>query len=76
MEAQAIKIADLYTPQMSKILKVENLTPLEKRFEIELPDHKDLGHQPGQFVEVSIFGFGEAPISICSSPTKKPAFDN
>jgi sulfite reductase subunit B len=26
-------------------------------------------------VEVSIFGFGEAPISICSSPTKLPGFD-
>jgi sulfite reductase subunit B len=65
----------LYNPLMSKILTVETLTEFEKKFEIELPDNRILGHQPGQFVEVSIFGWGEAPISICSSPTKKPAFD-
>jgi NAD(P)H-flavin reductase len=29
-----------------------------------------LGHQPGQFVEVSVFGVGEAPISISSSPSR------
>jgi sulfhydrogenase subunit gamma (sulfur reductase) len=51
------------------------LTETEKRFEIMMPENKPLGHDPGQFVEVSIFGFGEAPISICSSPTKVPAFD-
>jgi NAD(P)H-flavin reductase len=28
------------------------------------------GHQPGQFVEVSVFGKGEAPISISSPPTR------
>ena len=32
-------------------------------------DH-DIGHKPGQFVEVSIAGIGEAPISISSSPTE------
>jgi NAD(P)H-flavin reductase len=28
-------------------------------------------HRPGQFVELSIIGTGEAPISICSSPTRR-----
>jgi len=65
----------LYNPIMATILDVETLTSLEKRFEIRLPDEKPLGHKPGQFVEVSIFGFGEAPISISSSPTKLPVFD-
>ena len=65
----------LYNPLISKIVKIDTLTELEKRFEIELPDKRILGHKPGQFVEVSIFGWGEAPISICSSPTKKPVFD-
>ena len=30
----------------------------------------EFGHQPGQFIEVSIFGKGEAPISISSPPTR------
>ena len=65
----------LYNPMIATISKVEQLTAMEKRFEIVLPGNKPLGHDPGQFVEVSIFGFGEAPISISSSPTKVPAFD-
>ena len=65
----------LYNPVISEILKVEELTPTEKRFEIALPENQELGHKPGQFVEVSIFGFGEAPISISSSPTKEKTFD-
>jgi sulfite reductase subunit B len=44
-------------------------------FEIELDDNKPLGHQPGQFVEVSLFGIGEAPISICSPPDNTPRFE-
>jgi len=29
-----------------------------------------LNHDPGQFVQVSLFGVGEAPISISSSPSR------
>ena len=75
MEISAVQAKDLYYPLMSKIVKVEELTQLEKKFEIVLPDNRSLAHQPGQFVEVSIFGFGEAPISVCSSPTKTGSFD-
>ena len=75
MNNLAIEKQNLYNPVMSEIIKVETLTNLEKRFHITLPDNKVLGHLPGQFVEVSIFGFGEAPISICSSPTKIPTFE-
>lgn len=75
MENLTLEKKDLYYPQISTILKVDHLTATEKRFEIALPGSRLLGHQPGQFVEVSIFGFGEAPISICSSPTKKPTFE-
>ncbi len=66
-----MQLKDLYNPSMAAIISVEELTETEKKFEIELPDKIVLGHKPGQFVEISIFGFGEAPISICSSPTKK-----
>ncbi len=75
MQNVAKEKQDLYYPVMSKIKKVEALTALEKRFQIVLPENKPLGHKPGQFVEVSLFGFGEAPISICSSPTREPNFE-
>ena len=51
------------------------MTKIEKFFEIALADEEPLGHDPGQFVEVSLFGVGEAPISIASSPTKRGTFD-
>jgi sulfite reductase subunit B len=60
----------LYLPVNAKLKRVETLTSTEKLFEIELENGKKLGHKPGQFVEVSIYGVGEAPISVSSSPTK------
>ena len=43
-------------------------------FQLKLEDGttwENFGHQPGQFLEVSVFGKGEAPISI-SSPSTRP----
>ena len=60
----------LYLPNPAKIRRVEQLTSTEKLFEIELEGKKPLGHKPGQFVEISVFGVGEAPISVSSSPTR------
>jgi NAD(P)H-flavin reductase len=60
----------LYLPTMARVARVEPMTSLEKLFTLELPDGLSLGHRPGQFVEVSILGVGEAPISISSSPSR------
>jgi NAD(P)H-flavin reductase len=38
-------------------------------------DDAPLDYKPGQFVEVSLAGYGEAPISISSSPTQKGGFE-
>ncbi|RKY49623.1 MAG: oxidoreductase, partial [Candidatus Neomarinimicrobiota bacterium] len=65
----------LYKPQISEIVEAKMLTDLEKFFRIRLPEGKELGHTPGQFVQVSLFGVGEAPISVCSSPTQKGYFE-
>jgi NAD(P)H-flavin reductase len=46
------------------------VTELEKLFTIELAGGESLGHEPGQFVMLSIPGVGEAPISITSSPSR------
>jgi sulfhydrogenase subunit gamma (sulfur reductase) len=60
----------VYVPTMARLLKVEPLTELEKVFTLELPGGGSLGNEPGQFVEVSLFGIGEAPISVTSSPSR------
>ncbi len=66
---------DLYLPVMSEVREVKRLTELETLYTIALPDGRDLGHAPGQFVEVSVFGVGEAPFSVSSSPTLKGVFE-
>ncbi len=64
-----------YKPMKGRLLEARMLTDKEKFFRIELEGKINLGHQPGQFVMVSLFGYGEAPISICSSPTDRGYFD-
>jgi len=65
---------ELYAPRPAELVKVNELTPREKVFEFRLKDGKALGHRPGQFVEVSVIGIGEAPISVSSSPTRDGTF--
>lgn len=65
---------ELYKPRPAELLKVDVLGLKEKVFTFKLNDGSELGHRPGQFVEVSIPGVGEAPISITSSPSRKGFF--
>lgn len=59
-----------YAPILARIVSVQAISHLEKLFTIELPGTLSLNHTPGQFVELSVFGIGEAPFSISSSPSR------
>lgn len=65
-----LQTSSIYVPVRAKIIDITPMTRLEKLFTIELPGNVLLAHEPGQFVEVSILGVGEAPISISSSPSR------
>lgn len=60
---------NLYLPEKVTITKAEQFTEDEKFFEVEFDNGKSLGHEPGQFVQLSILGIGEAAISISSPPS-------
>jgi len=69
------KIVNPYKSFPMKIVKItdESANNDTRTFELEWenPEHKKkFQHLPGQFAELSIFGAGEAPISITSSPTQ------
>ncbi len=49
-----------YIPKVVPILDVKNETPDTKTFTV----NAGISYTPGQFVELSVFGYGEAPISI------------
>ena len=60
----------LYTPEIATITGIRPLGEKGKVFDIRLDSGEALGHKPGQFVEVTVLGLGEAPISISSSPSR------
>lgn len=67
--------APLYLPLTCEIVSITDLTPDEKLFRIRRSDGAPPGHLPGQFVQVSLLGWGEAPISVASSPTRNGTFE-
>ncbi len=65
------QVSGFYMPELAKVYRT---CRKETDIIIEAGMHsgRPLGHMPGQFVQVSVFGYGEVPISICSSPTRTP----
>ena len=59
-----------FLPDLAEIVRKDQLTATETLYQVRLSDGTELGHDPGQFVELSVLGVGEAPISISSSPTR------
>ncbi len=60
-------------PELAEIISISQDTSDTKTFEIEFVDkklQKKFSFRPGQFMMISVFGFGEVPISISSSPYK------
>ncbi len=53
-----------YRPLQAEVLAVETLTPQDKLFRLRLP--KPIDFTPGMFLQLSIFGLGEAPFTIAS----------
>jgi sulfhydrogenase subunit gamma (sulfur reductase) len=68
-------IENIFLPREARILRVASPTPLEKHFTLRMVDEKPMEFQPGQILEVSLFGYGEIPIGLASSPTRQGSFD-
>jgi NAD(P)H-flavin reductase len=72
------KHESLYVPDIATITDIKVLTPTEKQFTLKFADpekRKQFNFLPGQFVELTVFGVGEAPFSIPSSPNEKDYFE-
>ncbi|HHT9120853.1 MAG TPA: FAD/NAD(P)-binding protein [Candidatus Hypogeohydataceae bacterium YC41] len=61
----------LYVPALAEIVRTQQLTELEKFFEIRLLEPRDFSFAPGQFIMLSVFGVGEAPVTLASSPLRR-----
>lgn len=68
---------NIYVPEIAKIMRIESVTPTEKLFDISFVDKNDqkkFSFKPGQFIECTIFGVGEAPFCLASNPNNKDKF--
>jgi len=65
---------DIYLPQLATVADISQMNVTEKYLRLSMDDGM-FDFLPGQFVEVSIAGIGEAPITISSSPTQTDGFE-
>ena len=68
---ESLKPASPYAPRTGRIEELKDFTDKEKFFRFSLTDGDGVEYKAGQFMEVSVFGVGEAPISICSAPGRR-----
>jgi len=67
--------SELHVPEPAEILSVATLSAQEKLFRLQLKSGEELGHNPGQFIMLSLPNIGMAPISVTSSPTDEGWFE-
>ncbi len=60
-----------YIPRLATIADIHIETRTEKTFTLRLPDDDPgMDFDPGQFIELSVLGAGEAPFGLASSPAQ------
>ncbi|MFB0524859.1 MAG: FAD/NAD(P)-binding protein [Phycisphaerae bacterium] len=69
---------DVYFPDIAVIDSIRDETGDVKTFTMRFKDpdiQENLTYRSGQFFEISIFGIGEMPISITSTPSRTGSFE-
>lgn len=67
-----------YLPAPARILAVSSLGPDTRLYRLRFEDAelaRLFDYRPGQFVELSVMGVGEAPFSLPSSPVRRGTFE-
>lgn len=55
---------NLYMPELALVEEIKEETPNIRNLTISLEKGKTLNSLPGQFIELTIFGYGEFPVSV------------
>lgn len=67
-----------YEPKLAKIEDIRTHTDTVKNYRFKFKDkwfQRRFDFIPGQFIEVSVLGIGESPLTFCSSPFNKEYFE-
>ncbi len=63
-----------YIPKLAIIRRIKDETPNTRTFRLTFKDpdlQRNFKFSPGQFIELTVFNYGEAPFSISSSPLER-----
>ena len=69
---------NIYLPHLAKIVDIVQETSDIKTFKLQFKDKSiedSFDYKPGQFIELSVLGEGEAPFCISNSPTRKASIE-
>jgi sulfhydrogenase subunit gamma (sulfur reductase) len=66
--------ASIFMPQEAVIISSERETELERKLTLRMANGEPFLFEPGQIVELGLFGYGEIPLGIASSPTNTDSF--
>jgi NAD(P)H-flavin reductase len=71
-------VADLFLPRLARITDARDETRDTKTFALRFRDdaeQESFRFRPGQFMQLSVFGHGEAPFCLASSPARSDCFE-
>ncbi len=68
-------ITRFYQPELARVIGKWQMTEMMVLLRLQPASGERLDHAPGQFLQISLPGYGEAPISFCSSPTQTDSFE-
>ncbi len=66
---------NIFLPKNAVILKSSKMTAFETHFVLKMEDDSEFIYEPGQIVEAGLFGYGEIPLGLSSSPTQHGSFE-
>jgi sulfhydrogenase subunit gamma (sulfur reductase) len=66
---------NIFLPKTADIVSANMITATEKHLTLKLQDGEKMNYEPGQILEVGVFGYGEIPLGFASSPTMGDNFE-
>ena len=64
---------NIFLPKEAEIVEAKKMTASETHFTLKLKNGEEMKYEPGQILEVGLFGYGEIPLGFASSPTQTEA---
>lgn len=61
---------NIFLPKEAEIVEAKKMTASETHFTLKLKNGEEMKYEPGQILEVGLFGYGEIPLGFASSPTQ------